>query len=152
MDRTFGGSSGQGGKEYDGDVPPVIVAVMGPAGVSRLGPAPFAPSSFAELDTFAPPLGRQVHSRAQSRPSLHQEHPRRRQGSRHRRYWSVATALDRTLSPRADPLLAGKNRRLTIIECPNDLSAMIDVAKVADLVLLMIDGSFGFEMVRRAFD
>lgn len=25
---------------------------------------------------------------------------------------------------------------------------MIDVAKVADLVLLMIDGSFGFEMVR----
>lgn len=24
---------------------------------------------------------------------------------------------------------------------------MIDVAKVADLVLLMIDGSFGFEMV-----
>jgi ribosome biogenesis protein BMS1 len=26
---------------------------------------------------------------------------------------------------------------------------MIDVAKVADLVLLMIDGSFGFEMVRR---
>lgn len=44
-------------------------------------------------------------------------------------------------------LCAGKNRRLTIIECPNDLGAMIDVCKVADLVLLMIDGSFGFEMV-----
>lgn len=43
--------------------------------------------------------------------------------------------------------IVGKNRRLTIIECPNDLSAMIDTAKVADLVLLMIDGSFGFEMV-----
>lgn len=28
---------------------------------------------------------------------------------------------------------------------------MIDVAKVADLVLLMIDGSFGFEMVRSLF-
>lgn len=25
---------------------------------------------------------------------------------------------------------------------------MIDTAKVADLVLLMVDGSFGFEMVR----
>lgn len=44
--------------------------------------------------------------------------------------------------------LAGKHRRLTFIECANDLNAMIDVAKVADLVLLMIDGSFGFEMVR----
>lgn len=45
------------------------------------------------------------------------------------------------------PLTSGKNRRLTLIEVPNDLNAMIDVAKVADLVLLMIDGSFGFEMV-----
>lgn len=43
--------------------------------------------------------------------------------------------------------VVGKNRRLTIIECPNDLGSMIDTAKVADLVLLMIDGSFGFEMV-----
>ena len=33
VDRTFGGTSGQGGKETD-DVPPVIVAVMGPEGVS----------------------------------------------------------------------------------------------------------------------
>jgi hypothetical protein len=43
--------------------------------------------------------------------------------------------------------VTGKARRLTIIECPNDLGAIVDVAKVADLVLLMIDGSFGFEMV-----
>jgi hypothetical protein len=42
---------------------------------------------------------------------------------------------------------AGKSRRLTFIEVPNDLGSMIDTAKVADLVLLMIDGSFGFEMV-----
>lgn len=42
---------------------------------------------------------------------------------------------------------AGKKKRLTLIECPCDLSAMLDVGKVADLVLLMIDGSFGFEMV-----
>lgn len=44
-------------------------------------------------------------------------------------------------------VVSGKNRRLTITECPNDLGSMIDVAKVADLVLLMVDGSFGFEMV-----
>lgn len=43
-------------------------------------------------------------------------------------------------------VVSGKNRRLTFIECNNDLVSMIDVAKVADLVLLMIDSSFGFEM------
>ncbi|PLW47106.1 hypothetical protein PCANC_09691 [Puccinia coronata f. sp. avenae] len=43
-------------------------------------------------------------------------------------------------------VVAGKARRLSFVECPNDLGAMIDLAKVADLVLLMIDGSFGFEM------
>ena len=43
-------------------------------------------------------------------------------------------------------VVTGKSRRLTFIECNNDLASMIDVAKVADLVLLMIDSSFGFEM------
>ncbi|THH14556.1 hypothetical protein EW146_g5789 [Bondarzewia mesenterica] len=43
-------------------------------------------------------------------------------------------------------VVSGKKRRLTFIECNNDLNSMIDVGKVADLVLLMIDGSFGFEM------
>ncbi|ORZ35046.1 hypothetical protein BCR44DRAFT_1493242 [Catenaria anguillulae PL171] len=43
-------------------------------------------------------------------------------------------------------VVAGRKRRLTFIECNNDLNAMIDVAKVADLVLLMIDAAFGFEM------
>lgn len=33
IDRTFNGSAGQGGKNFEGDVPPVIVAVMGPQGV-----------------------------------------------------------------------------------------------------------------------
>lgn len=46
-------------------------------------------------------------------------------------------------------IVSGKKRRLTFIECNNDLNSMIDVGKIADLVLLMIDGSFGFEMVRR---
>ncbi|KAH7103390.1 DUF663-domain-containing protein [Auriculariales sp. MPI-PUGE-AT-0066] len=43
-------------------------------------------------------------------------------------------------------VVSGKKRRLTFIECNNDLNSMIDIAKIADLVLLMIDGSFGFEM------
>ncbi|KAF8552742.1 DUF663-domain-containing protein [Imleria badia] len=43
-------------------------------------------------------------------------------------------------------VIGGKKRRLTFIECNNDLNSMIDIAKVVDLVLLMIDGSFGFEM------
>lgn len=70
-------------------------------------------------------------------------------------------------------VVSGKNRRLTFYECPNNLSAMMvrapaaaapppplltcahartlppawqDLAKIADLVLLMVDGSFGFEM------
>ena len=34
------------------------------------------------------------------------------------------------------------------MECPNDINGMIDAAKFADLVLLLIDGSYGFEMVR----
>lgn len=43
-------------------------------------------------------------------------------------------------------VVSGKQRRLTLIECNNDISAMIDIAKVADLVLLLVDASFGFEM------
>jgi ribosome biogenesis protein BMS1 len=43
-------------------------------------------------------------------------------------------------------VVAGKNKRLTFIECPQDIHAMTDLAKVADLVLLMVDGSYGFEM------
>ncbi|KAG2495424.1 hypothetical protein HYH03_006371 [Edaphochlamys debaryana] len=42
--------------------------------------------------------------------------------------------------------VAGKKRRITLVECPSDLCGMMDAAKYADLVLLMIDGAFGFEM------
>jgi ribosome biogenesis protein BMS1 len=45
-------------------------------------------------------------------------------------------------------VVSGKKRRLTFIECKNELNAMIDIGKIADLILLMIDGSYGFEMVR----
>eukprot|EP00775_Hariotina_reticulata_P007582 gene7582-7787_t len=43
-------------------------------------------------------------------------------------------------------LVTGKRRRITLMECPPDLPGMMDAAKMADLVLLMIDGSFGLEM------
>jgi len=39
----------------------------------------------------------------------------------------------------------GKSRT-TFFECPNDINSMIDLAKTADLVLLLIDASYGFEM------
>lgn len=43
-------------------------------------------------------------------------------------------------------VVTSKQRRVTFFEAPNDLCAMLDLAKVADLVMLTIDGSFGFEM------
>ena len=43
-------------------------------------------------------------------------------------------------------ILANKHRRITFFECPNELNSMIDVAKVCDLALLMVDSTYGFEM------
>ena len=43
-------------------------------------------------------------------------------------------------------VVSGKRRRLQFIECSNDVNSMIDCAKVADLVLLTIDGGYGFEL------
>ncbi|KAL8227115.1 hypothetical protein R6Q57_016947 [Mikania cordata] len=43
-------------------------------------------------------------------------------------------------------IISGKQRRLQFVECPNDINGMIDAAKFADLALLLIDGSYGFEM------
>ncbi|XP_022690941.1 ribosome biogenesis protein BMS1 homolog isoform X2 [Varroa jacobsoni] len=43
-------------------------------------------------------------------------------------------------------VVSGKKRRLTLMECNNDINSMIDTAKVADLVLLVVDASYGFEM------
>lgn len=43
-------------------------------------------------------------------------------------------------------IVSGKKRRLTLIECNNDINCMIDISKIADLVLLMVDASYGFEM------
>lgn len=43
-------------------------------------------------------------------------------------------------------IVVSKKRRITLIECNNDINCMIDIAKCADLVLLLCDASFGFEM------
>jgi len=59
-----------------------------------------------------------------------------------------------TLSHPTGPLtvVTSKRRRLTFFESPSDsLAAMIDVAKIADIVLLMIDGNYGFEMETMEF-
>ncbi|KAK3068868.1 Glycoside hydrolase 2 (Mannanase, beta-galactosidase), partial [Teratosphaeriaceae sp. CCFEE 6253] len=49
-------------------------------------------------------------------------------------------------------IVTGKRRRLTFIECPSDsLASSIDIAKVVEIVLLMIDGNFGFEMETMEF-
>mmetsp|Transcript_85966 Transcript_85966/g.179761 ORF Transcript_85966/g.179761 Transcript_85966/m.179761 type:complete len:1088 (-) Transcript_85966:52-3315(-) len=43
-------------------------------------------------------------------------------------------------------LVSGRQRRITIVECTQDVSTMLDLAKIADLVLCMIDASYGFEL------
>jgi len=43
-------------------------------------------------------------------------------------------------------VVTGKQRRITLFECPNETAAMLDCAKIADLVLLCVDAKFGFEM------
>ena len=39
-------------------------------------------------------------------------------------------------------VVSSKNRRITFQECPDDLCGMVDLAKVADLVLLVVDGRY----------
>ncbi|XP_074596154.1 ribosome biogenesis protein BMS1 homolog [Brevipalpus obovatus] len=43
-------------------------------------------------------------------------------------------------------VVAAKKRRITFIECNNDINNMIDIAKISDITLLLIDASFGFEI------
>ncbi|XP_026387247.1 ribosome biogenesis protein BMS1 homolog [Papaver somniferum] len=38
-----------------------------------------------------------------------------------------------------------KRRRLQFVECPDDINGMMDAAKYADIVLLLVDASYGFE-------
>ena len=100
--------------------PPVIIAVVGPPGVCFL-----------------------VAPQVNGLTSLEQVGKTTLVRSLVRRY------TKHTLSEVKGPitLVSGKQRRLTLLECNNDLNSMIDIGKIADLVLLMIDASFGFEMV-----
>ncbi|KAI3912441.1 hypothetical protein MKW92_042682 [Papaver armeniacum] len=41
---------------------------------------------------------------------------------------------------------SGMKRRLQFVECPDDINGMIDAAKYADVALLLIDASYGFQM------
>lgn len=43
-------------------------------------------------------------------------------------------------------MVSSKSRRLTFFETNNDVRVMLDLAKIADLVLVLVDASFGFEM------
>lgn len=43
-------------------------------------------------------------------------------------------------------LRSSRKQRITLMECPNDLCGMMDMSKIADIVLLTIDASLGFEM------
>ncbi|XP_026420014.1 ribosome biogenesis protein BMS1 homolog [Papaver somniferum] len=43
-------------------------------------------------------------------------------------------------------IVSGEQRRIQFVECPNSLNGMLDAAKYADAVILLIDTSIGFEM------
>ncbi|EOA39223.1 hypothetical protein CARUB_v10012207mg [Capsella rubella] len=43
-------------------------------------------------------------------------------------------------------VVQGKRQRFQFVECPNDINGMVDCAKIADLAMLVVDGSYGFEM------
>ncbi|KAI3895552.1 hypothetical protein MKX03_025826 [Papaver bracteatum] len=43
-------------------------------------------------------------------------------------------------------VLTGKRRRIQFVECPNNMNGMIDAAKYADAVILLIDANYEFEM------
>ncbi|KAI1748223.1 GTP binding protein Bms1 [Xylaria castorea] len=48
-------------------------------------------------------------------------------------------------------VVTSRKQRLTFVECPAELTAMVDIAKIADVVVLLIDGNFGFEMETMEF-
>ncbi|RZC81702.1 hypothetical protein C5167_044273 [Papaver somniferum] len=43
-------------------------------------------------------------------------------------------------------IISGEQRRIQFVECPNNINGMLDAAKYADAVILLIDVYIGFEM------
>ncbi|RZC46969.1 hypothetical protein C5167_039921 [Papaver somniferum] len=43
-------------------------------------------------------------------------------------------------------IISGKQRRIQFVECPNNINGMLDAAKYADAVMLLIDADTGFQM------
>lgn len=39
-----------------------------------------------------------------------------------------------------------KGQRITLMECPNDLVVSLELAKCADIIITLVDGSIGFEL------
>ncbi|KAG5221114.1 DUF663-domain-containing protein [Salix suchowensis] len=58
----------------------------------------------------------------------------------------VITTLLKSLVRRYTKQTLSEAKGPITVVCNNDLNSMIDIGKIVDLVLLMIDGSFGFEM------
>lgn len=60
----------------------------------------------------------------------------------------VKNIAKRTLTSTVGPIttVAGKGKRITLMEVPCTLPAILDIAKIVDLVILVIDGHAGFEM------
>lgn len=58
-----------------------------------------------------------------------------------------------TISDPTGPItvVTSRKQRLTFVECPAELTAMVDIAKIADVVVMLIDGNFGFEMETMEF-
>ncbi|XP_026382121.1 ribosome biogenesis protein bms1-like [Papaver somniferum] len=44
-------------------------------------------------------------------------------------------------------ILAVGKRRIQFVECPNNVTGMIDAAKYADAVIFVVDAGYGFEMI-----
>ena len=54
--------------------------------------------------------------------------------------------IENVLGPVTILTPGAKKRRITFIEAPNDLNSMIDLAKICDIALCLVDIEFGFDM------
>ncbi|KAK8080501.1 hypothetical protein PG997_008319 [Apiospora hydei] len=113
-------------KKHSGDVNPKAFGVSNPGKLARQAARS---QDIKEKSFHVPP--RRPYTRPSTRASYAKE----------------------TLQEPQGPItvVTSKKQRLTFQECPNNLEAMVDTAKVADIVLLMIDGNYGFEMETMEF-